>query len=76
MRKWKRWLYENFLPAWCREDLLGENARLTSKVQAQSREIVRLTAYIDGMLAATRRQPRITIHAREVNRYERTDRPV
>lgn len=49
MSKIKKWLYERFLPTWCREDLLEANKRLLEKVDAQAREIERLNAYIDGM---------------------------
>lgn len=68
MRKLKRWLYERFLPAWCRDDLMRANELLSAKVQAQAREIERLEAYIDGVHAAQRRQPRIVINRKEVSK--------
>jgi len=49
MSKIKKWLYERFLPAWCRDDLIEANRRLQEKVDAQAREIERLNAYIDGV---------------------------
>lgn len=68
MRKLKRWLYERFLPAWCRDDLMRANELLSAKVQAQAREIERLESYIDGVHAAQRRQPRIVINCKEVSK--------
>lgn len=68
MRRFKKWLYGKFLPAYCRDDLLEANARLRAKVNDQAREIERLNAYIDGMEDAMLRQPRIIIKAREVTR--------
>lgn len=44
MRRFKRWLYHKFLPAWCKEDLMEANARLAERVDAQGREIDRLRA--------------------------------
>lgn len=68
MRKLKRWLYDRFLPAWCRDDLMRANELLSAKVQAQAMEIERLEAYIDGVHAAQRRQPRIVINCKEVSK--------
>lgn len=68
MSKFKRWLYDRFLPAWCREDLLEANAKLSAKVQEQRREIERLRAYIDVLQDATRRPPRIVINCKEVSK--------
>ena len=59
--RFKRWLFERFLPAWCREELLEQNERLRSRIAAQQQEIERLEAYIEGMRAALRRQPKIVI---------------
>lgn len=68
MRKLKKWLYERFLPAWCRDDLMRANELLSEKVQAQAKEIERLEAYIDGIHDAQRRQPRIVINCKEVSK--------
>lgn len=46
MTKFKQWLYNRFLPAWCKEDLLETNRRLTQVVRDQKVEIGRLNAYI------------------------------
>lgn len=61
MVKFKRWLYNKFLPAWCKDDLLEANARLVEQAEAQGREIGRLRAYIDGMETALRHQRRLTV---------------
>lgn len=69
MSKIKKWLYDRFLPAWCRDDLLRQNELLAAQCKAQQREIERLRAYIEGVQAASRRnQPRITINCKEVSR--------
>lgn len=69
MTKFKKWLYDRFLPAWCRDDLLRQNELLAAQYKAQQREIERLRAYIEGVQAASRRnQPRITINCKEVSR--------
>lgn len=61
MSKFKRWLYNKFLPALCKDDLMDDNARLEAKVEAQRQQIDRLNAYIDGMEAAMRYQRRVTV---------------
>lgn len=68
MGKLKRWLYERFLPAWCRDDLLHANELLSAKCKAQAQEIQQLRAYIDGVQMAQRRYPRIVINCREVSK--------
>ena len=65
MSRLKRWLYERFLPAWCRDDLMAANKRLQETVDAQAQEIERLNAYIDGMQDAMIRQSRIIIKGKE-----------
>lgn len=68
IRKFKNWLYNRFLPAYCRDDLMEENARLLAANAEQKREIERLNAYIAGMQTALRRQTRITINGGEVRK--------
>ncbi len=59
--KWKKWLIERFLPAWCREELLSENRRLREQLQRQEEKISRLNAYIDGIQDALRCRQKIII---------------
>lgn len=61
MTKLKRWLYNKFLPAWCKEDLIQTNANLISVIAEQRAELDRLNAYIDGLENAMRSQRRIVI---------------
>lgn len=68
MRKFKQWLYNRFLPAWCRDDLMETNARLLAANEAQKQEIERLNAYISGLHTALRRWPRIAIYGTEVRK--------
>ena len=67
MKKIKAWLVNKFLPTYCRDDLLAQNARLLYANAEQKHEIERLQAYIDGLHTAIRRQPRIVIYGTEVN---------
>lgn len=62
MRKFKHWLYNKFLPAWCKEDLTEYNNRLFAANAAQKQEIARLNAYIDGLEAALRVRNKIIIN--------------
>lgn len=52
----KKYLYNKFLPAWCKDDLIMENAHLTSRVSELKQENARLTAYIDGLEYNTGRE--------------------
>lgn len=61
MKKFKFWLYYKFLPVWCRDDLLEENARLCNRVSELKQENARLTSYIDGVYDALRYSRKITI---------------
>lgn len=61
MSKFKKWLYNRFLPAYCRDNLMETNARLLSANAAQKREIERLNAYISGLETAMRNQRRVVI---------------
>ena len=64
MSRIKKWLYERYLPAYLRDDLMEANKRLQKKVDEQAREIERLNSYIDGMQDAMLRQSRIIIKGR------------
>ena len=61
MSRFKRWLFNKFLPAYCKDGLLEENARLEAAVEAQRQKIDRLNAYIGGLEAAMRYQRRVTV---------------
>lgn len=62
IKRFKRWLYNKFLPAWCKEDLLTDNARLAATVAEQRQEIARLNAYIEGMESGMRTRNKIIIN--------------
>lgn len=55
MTKCKRWLYNKFLPAYCKDGLLEENEKLTELVNKQRQKIKVLQAHIDGMELVIRR---------------------
>lgn len=61
MSKFKKWLYNRFLPVYCRDNLMETNARLLAANAAQKREIERLNAYISGLETAMRNQRRVVI---------------
>ena len=66
MTKLKRWLWNKFLPDYCREGLLDENKRLTRQISALRAENDRLSSYIDGMETAMRLGRRVTVNTGEV----------
>ena len=74
MSKVKQWLLERFLPEWCRQELLEENARLLAEVQLLQGQIAQRQAYIDGMDTALRAMRKVIIK-NEVTGFERIRRP-
>lgn len=66
MSKFKRWLYNKFLPAYCKDALMETNEQLSAVVAEQCHEIERLKAYISGVERAVRHQKRIIIQTGEV----------
>ncbi|KAF5049208.1 hypothetical protein DSECCO2_442180 [anaerobic digester metagenome] len=62
MRKFKYWLCNKFLPAYCKEELQDEVKRLLSANAAQKQEIAQLNAYINGIESAMRIRSKITIN--------------
>lgn len=62
INKLKQWLYNRFLPSWCREELLADNKRLLEANYSQKIEIGRLNAYIDGLEMAVRSRNKIIIN--------------
>lgn len=71
--RWKRWMINKFLPAWCRSELMDENRRLTEKIEKQSAKIDRLNAYIDGLQDALCRQPKIIINGGDASGLHERD---
>lgn len=61
MWKQKKKIIENYLPMWCRGELMEENKRLEQKIQAQENHIEHLTAYLRGMQYAIRNGTKITV---------------
>lgn len=66
MKKIRAWLYTQFLPAWCKDDLLDRNAQLLETVAELKQENQRLHAYIDGAHDALRHGSRVTIYTEGV----------
>ena len=69
MRKFKDWLVGKFLPAYAKQTLLEENARLAVEISELKATVAELNAYIDGMETGIRAQRKIVINApREVSK--------
>lgn len=61
MTRLKEWLYGCFLPAYCRDDLLAANKRLSEQLREQRAENERLQCYIRGLETGIRSQRRVNI---------------
>lgn len=61
MNRFKRWLCERYLPAYCREAAMNGIAELERRVSKLQHENDRLRAYINGMETAMRAHRRIII---------------
>ena len=62
MRKFKKWLISEFLPAWAKDSVLEENRRLQSEITRLRAIIAERDAYIDGLERGIRSQRRIIIN--------------
>lgn len=60
--KLKKWLFDRFLPAYCRDGLLEDNERLSGRILELESENKELRAYIGGMQTALRAQRRVTFY--------------
>lgn len=72
-KRFKNWLINKFLPAWCRQECLDEIRHLREINEQQAAEISRLNAYINGMCEAIKRQARITINGGMHNGHNQRD---
>ncbi len=61
MIRFKKWLWERFLPAWAKASVYQENKALLTKLAERDRDIRELEAYIDGLETALRSTRRIVI---------------
>ena len=66
MNRLKKWLVEQYLPAYAREALLEENARLKKDLEEARGELRELQNYAAGMEYAVRHLPATTVN----NHYE------
>ena len=62
MGKFKKWLINEFLPAWAKDSVLEENRRLQSEIVRLQATIAERDAYIDGLERGIRSQRRIIIN--------------
>ena len=62
MKKFKKWLIIEFLPAWAKDSVLEENRRLQSEIVRLQATIAERDAYIDGLERGIRSQRRIIIN--------------
>ena len=68
MRRFKKWLIDNFLPAWAKAVLLEENEKLRARADDLQATIDKQSAYIAGLEAGIKALRRITIHNGEGNK--------
>lgn len=62
MKRFKRWLIDNFLPVYLKRELMQENEKLRNELQEKQTHIRELNAYIEGLELAIRSQRRITVN--------------
>lgn len=62
MGKFKKWLINEFLPAWAKDSVIEENRRLQSEIVRLQATIAERDAYIDGLERGIRSQRRIIIN--------------
>lgn len=74
IKKLKRWLWERYLPEYCRQQLLEENAQLRKKLDKKERAIIRLSGYAEGLEEALRAPCRVVLKG--VERIGDTERTV
>ena len=73
MTKIKKWLCERYLPTYCREEMLRENANLRKRLEQSIQENQRIIAYYAGIQYALRQNKKIIIQGGE--RREPVERP-
>ena len=61
MKRIKKWLFNRFLPAYCKDRLMRENEALADKVREMRQENRELRAYIDGLERGVRAAKKIQI---------------
>lgn len=64
MSKFKKWLYDKYLPAYCREKLIEENEDFKKQLQEAKAENRELKAYINGMQTGLKSVKKIQINNR------------
>lgn len=64
MSKIKRWFFEKYLPAYCREKLTEENESLKKQLQEATAENREMKAYINGMQTGLKSVKKIQINNR------------
>ena len=65
IKRFRKWLYDNFLPAWAKETLLEENKALVKECDELRRKLDEREAYISGLESGMRAQRRIIIKTGE-----------
>lgn len=61
MKKFKKWLWERFLPEYARQSLMEENTKLQIQLTRQANQIMQLNSYIEGLERGLRALQRVTI---------------
>lgn len=62
MRRLKNWLYNRFLPMWCKESLLADYRSVMQENEELRNELAIKDAYITGLEAGVKSMRRIVIN--------------
>ena len=54
MKKWKKWLQEEFLPMWAKETVLHDNRRLAAENRQLRQRLQVVEGYVRGLEAGLR----------------------
>lgn len=62
MKKLKNWLYNRFLPMWCKESLLADYRAALKEIEDLRNELAIKDAYITGLETGVKSMRRIVIN--------------
>lgn len=69
MKKFKKWLFEKFLPRYCKEKLIEDNKKLTEEIEELKKIIIERDAYIRGLEKGIKiNNKKIIINSEEVGK--------
>lgn len=62
IKRIKNWLYNRFLPMWCKETLLADHRLALKEIENLRKELAIKDAYITGLEAGVKSMRRIVIN--------------